>query len=171
MDKSIFKLLARYNIKINEKMNDIIKTLSEEEWNKQFFGYYKSIHELCSHIFVGDNRWLIKFKDMGEFKTLADKRFNAEYDFNKLYFENINEYLTERLEMDNIIIDFINELSEDDLDKRMKWTNSKGIECIHTLGTGIIHLSHHETHHRGMISLYLEYLGKENDYSNLYYYE
>jgi uncharacterized damage-inducible protein DinB len=37
--------LARYNIKTNEKMNDIIKTLSEEEWNKQFFGCYKSIHE------------------------------------------------------------------------------------------------------------------------------
>jgi hypothetical protein len=29
----------------------------------------------------------------------------------------------------------------------------------------------HKTHHRGMISLYLEFLGKENDYSNLYPYE
>jgi uncharacterized damage-inducible protein DinB len=73
--------------------------------------------------------------------------------------------------MDNIIISFINELSENDLNKKMKWTNSKGIECVHTLGTGLIHLSHHETHHRGMISLYLEFLGKENDYSNLYFYE
>ena len=171
MDKSVFELLVRYNVKANEKMNSIIKTLSEDEWNKNFSGYYKSIHELCSHIFGGDHRWLIRFKGIGGFKSLTDKRFNVEYDFHKLFFDNIDEYLTERLEMDSIIINFINELSENDLDKKMKWTNSKGMECIHTLGTGLIHLSHHETHHRGMISLYLEFMGKENDYSNLYLYE
>jgi len=171
MDKGFFELWAKYNKKANEKMNGIIKTLSEEEWNKQFSGYYKSVHELCSHIFGGDHRWLIKFRKTDEFKSLADERFNIEYDFHKLFFENIDEYLTERIEMDNIILNFINELTENDLDKKMKWTNSKGIECIHTLGTGLIHLSNHETHHRGMISLYLEFLGKENDYSNLYLYE
>jgi uncharacterized damage-inducible protein DinB len=26
----------------------------------------------------------------------------------------------------------------------------------------------HQTHHRGMISLYLDMLGKENDFSNLF---
>jgi len=171
MNKSIFELLAKYNKNVNEKMNGIIKNLSEEEWNKRFSGYYKSIHELCSHIFGGDHRWLIKFKRIREFTSLSDKMFDVDYDFHKLFFENIDEYLAERRKMDGILTNFVNELTENDLRTKMKWTNSKGIECIHTLGTGLIHLSHHETHHRGMISLYLEFLGKENDYSNLYLYE
>ncbi len=171
MDKHVFTLLAKYNKSVNEKMNVIITSLTEEEWNKEFSGYYKSIHELCSHIFSGDHRWLLKFKTLGNFKTLSDTRFDAEYDFSKIFFENISEYIHEREIMDKIIIDFINELSEKDLDKIMEWINSKGIKCVHTCGAGLIHLSHHQTHHRGMISLYLDNLGKENDYSNLYLYE
>ena len=31
----------------------------------------------------------------------------------------------------------------------------------------LIHLFNHQTHHRGMISLYLEMLGKENNYNNI----
>jgi uncharacterized damage-inducible protein DinB len=171
MDKSVFGLLAKYNKETNEKMNRIINSLSDEDWNKRFSGYYKSIHELCSHIYGGDHRWLKRFKMIRDFESLNDVRFNIEYDFHKLFFENVSEYLTKRIELDSILINFVHELSEDDLEKKLKWKNSKGIENIHTLGTGLIHLSHHETHHRGMISLYLENIGKENDYGNLYPYE
>jgi len=72
--------------------------------------------------------------------------------------------------LDNIILEFVDELEEDDLEKELKWTNSKGIQFEKKLGVCLIHLSHHQTHHRGMISLYLEFIGKENDYSNLYPY-
>jgi len=171
MDKNIFVLLAKYNKKANEKMNEIIKTLSEEEWNKQFTGFFKSIHELCSHIYGGDRRWLARLNADGKFKSLSNEIIQAEHDPKKLFFESINEYLTKRVELDNIIINFIDEIYGSDLDNKIKWKNAKGVEFTHTLGTGIIHLSHHETHHRGMISLYLEFLGKENDYSNLYIYE
>jgi uncharacterized damage-inducible protein DinB len=171
MDKIYFNLLVKYNKEANEEMNKIIKTLSEEEWNKKFPGYYNSIHELCSHIFHGDHRWVKRFRTLNEFKSISGKRFDIEYDIEKIFFENIDDYIAERLEMDKILIDFVNELSEEDLNKKMKWINWKGKECIHTLGTVLLHLSHHETHHRGMISLYLEFIGKENDYSNLYPYE
>jgi uncharacterized damage-inducible protein DinB len=171
MDKKVFELLVKYNKEVNEKMNKIIETLSEEEWNKQFSGYYKSIHELCSHIFSSDRRWLLKFKALGEFKCITGKIFDTECDANKLFFGNIGEYITKRIEMDRILIDFVNELSEEDLNKKMKWVNFKGLEYNNTLGTLLLHVSHHKTHHRGMISLYLEFLGKENDYSNFYPYE
>ena len=171
MDKKTCKLLGKYNENANKLMNEIINSLTEEEWNKEFVGYYKSIHELCSHIFGGDHRWLLRFKTIRQFNTLSEKRFNIEYEFEKLFFCDINEYIKDRKEMDKIIIDFVNELFEKDLETNIEWKNSKGIKCICTLGTGLLHLSNHETHHRGMISLYLENLGKMNDFSNLYPYE
>ena len=170
MNKSIFELLSKYNKETNNKMNEIIKTLREEDWDKQFSGYYKSIHELCSHIFIGDYTWLNRFRTLGTWKSLGEHYFNKNYSFKEIVFENISEYCTKRTEMDSIIVDFTDEITENDLEKTLEWTNSKGIHFERKLATCLIHLSHHESHHRGMISLYLEFLGKENDYSNLYPY-
>ena len=170
MSKSNFELLAKYNKEVNEKMNEIIKTLSEYDWNKQFSGFYKSIHELCSHIFIGDYTWLNRFRSLGSFKNLRDDYFNRNLKFHEIVFENIPEYINKRMEMDIIIVDFINEINENDLETKVKWINTKGVPFERNLATCLLHLSHHESYHRGMISLYLEFLGKENDYSNLYPY-
>ena len=171
MCKNDFQLIAKYNKEVNKKMNNkYIKTLSEEEWNKQFSGYYKSIHELCSHIFVGDYVWLNRFRSLNTFKNLSKNYFDKNIGFNEVLFENIPEYLTRRIELDNMLVSFIDELDENDFGKELKWTNSKGISFEKKLGVCLTHLSYHQTHHRGMISLYLEFLEKENDYSNFYPY-
>ena len=170
MNKNDFELIVNYNKAVNEKMNNIIETLSEEEWNKVFSGYYSSIHKLCSHILLGDYLWLNRFKSMDCFKSLDDKYFNKNYNFQDTLFESISEYLFKRTELDNIIIDFVNELTENDLNRILKFKNIKGIIYEKKIKVCLIHLSHHETHHIGMISLYLEMLGKENDFSNLYPY-
>ena len=52
--------------------------------------------------------------------------------------------------------------------KRLRYKNFKGIDQDRELGGLILHVFNHQTHHRGMISLYLDMLGKENDFSNLF---
>ena len=51
MINEYLKELAMENKSKNILMNNVIKTLSEDEWNKEFNGFYKSIHELYSHIY------------------------------------------------------------------------------------------------------------------------
>jgi uncharacterized damage-inducible protein DinB len=166
----LFKLLAKYNMEVNSKMNVIIKSLSEDEWNHEFSGYYKSIHELCSHIYVGDYRWWNKFITLIEYKNFNKDFFVKNHNYNEILFANISEYLKERQELDKIIMDYANELTKNDLNKTLKFTNADGINVEKELKIYLTDLSHHQTHHRGMISLYLEFLGKENDYSALYPY-
>jgi uncharacterized damage-inducible protein DinB len=163
--ENIFKLLVKYNKEINQEMNNIIKTLTDEEWNRRFSGYYKSIHELCSHIFIWDYIWLSRLKSAGNFSSLNGSYFNREYNFRELLFENIDEYLAKRPELDDVLINFVNEITADILTKEAKWTDSEGAQCREKVEMILIHVSNHQTHHRGMISLYLESLGKENDYS------
>jgi uncharacterized damage-inducible protein DinB len=170
MDKNIFELLVKYNKEVNQQMNNIIKTLSEEEWDKQFAGYFKSIHELCSHIFIADYNWLKRFESLNNFKSLTGIYFNKEYNYNELLFKNANEYFTKRSELDTLLVNFINEITANDLIKEFKWKDSKGIQLEKKIEVILTHLFTHQTHHRGMISLYLELLGKENDYSRLYSY-
>jgi uncharacterized damage-inducible protein DinB len=170
MGKEHFELLAKYNKGTNGKMNDIIKTLSEEEWNKEFTGFYKSIHGLCSHIFIADYLKWSGIKTIGNFKSLTDDYFNTTYNYEETLFSNINEYLIKRVELDDIILNFINEITDSDLIKMIKFKNNKGIAFEKSIGVILSHMFNHHTHHRGMISLYLEMLGKENDYSGLYVY-
>jgi uncharacterized damage-inducible protein DinB len=170
MDKDTFELLVKYNKEVNQQMDKIIKTLSEEEWNKQFSGYFKSIHELCSHIFMCDYKVIYRFKAVNNFESLSDLYFNKEYNDSEILFKDIDEYLAKRPELDNIFIDFIHEITINDLNKEIKWKNAKGIEIKKKVEIMLMHLFNHETHHRGMISLYLELIGKENDYSKLYTY-
>ena len=164
-----FNLLAKYNKTTNELMNNFIKDLSEENWSKEFNGYFKSIHELCSHIYICDFNWLKKFKLLRNFNILNNKIFDKNYSFDETIFKNINEYIVLRNELDKIIIEFMNELTEEDLNKILKFTDSKGTYIERNMKPLINHVFTHQTHHRGMISLYLEFLGIENGYSGSLY--
>jgi len=164
-----FNLLAKYNRKTNELMNNIIKEITEEDWDKAFHGHFKSIHELCSHIYIVDFNWLKRFKNLRHFNILNSNIFDLDYKFTETIFNNIDEYISLRTELDLILIEFINELQKDDLEKNLKFINSKGIEMERIMKSLVTHVFNHETHHRGMISLYLEMLGKENSFSDSMY--
>ncbi|MDR1388925.1 MAG: DinB family protein [Treponema sp.] len=163
MDKSIFEHLSKYNKEVNKEMNEIIKTLSGGEWDKQFAGYFKSIHELCSHIFIADHKMFKRFRHIP--KNIGGTYFEKEQTYEKTLFKNISEYIDKRAELDNIIIDYVKEFSQNDLDKDMEYTRSNGITLNKKLKLLLMTIFNHETYNRGMISLYLEMLGKENDYS------
>jgi uncharacterized damage-inducible protein DinB len=148
-------------------MNDIIKSITEEEWNKAFPGFYKSIHEICSHIYISDYTWLKRYKLLRSFESLSSNFFDKNYSFTEIIFSDRNEYIDMRTELDNKIIDFIKEITASDLERILNYSNSKGKPFEKMMGGLLIHLFNHETHHRAMVSLYLEMLGKPNDYNNV----
>jgi uncharacterized damage-inducible protein DinB len=148
-------------------MNKIISLLQQNQWEHEFDGYYKNIRSLCSHIYVGDFNWLKRFGLLRSFKFLDDTMFETTYSWGELLFDSISEYIDKRNELDLIINSFVEELNPEDLDKYIKYKNWKNEDQNRNFGGLIIHFFNHHTHHRGMISLYLEFLGKENDYSNL----
>jgi len=169
MQNTNYNIMANYNKITNEFMNDLIKDLSEDSWNKEFNGFFKSIHELCSHIYICDFNWLKRFKKLENFSVLNNSIFERNYSFNETIFNNINEYIVSRKELDKIIIDFINELTKEDLEKILKFTDSKGTYIERKMETLIIHVFTHQIHHRGMVSLYLELLGIDNGFSGSLY--
>jgi uncharacterized damage-inducible protein DinB len=165
MEKTIFKAFAFYNKRANNQMNKFIETLSEEEWNKEFNSFWKSIHGLCSHIFSGDHGWLKKFIKFTNSKLINNKYFNKDYVWGETIFKNINEYIKMRQELDDIIVDFISEVKNEDLEKNMEWMDWEERIIEKQLCIYIMHMFNHATHHRAQISLCLDMLGKENDFS------
>ncbi len=189
MEKRQLELFAHFNKESNNLMNDSIKTLSDEQWKKQFSGFYKSIQEICAHIYFWDYNTLNRFKSLRKF-TCFDEKFQHEeyldmytikisedgkeylhekFTSSKTLFANspIDEYIKMRIDLDNLIIKIVNEITVNDLDMIIKTTTVTGNKFEKRIGGVLMENFVHDTHHRGMISLYLEMLGTENDfYSN-----
>jgi uncharacterized damage-inducible protein DinB len=165
MGKYIFEGFADYNERANAQMNAIIKTISEEEWDKPFSSYWKSIHELCAHIFTADYGWLNRFRVFANSQKLPEAYFCMNYNWGEKIFENINEYIMSREELDEKIIVFVDEITNEDLVKIMSWTDWEGNIIKKKLGIYIAHMFNHASHHRAQIAIYLDMIGKENDFS------
>ena len=167
MQKDIFVLFAKYNKTVNQKMDVIIKTLSKDEWEKNLGGFFNSVRSLCSHLYICDFNWLKRFSRLRDFDIFREAFFAREpYSFKEILFADMDEYLSSRPLLDEKINAFINEVNEKDLNSVLKYSDSEGNTYEKNFGCLIIHSLNHDTHHRGMISLYLEMLGRENDFAS-----
>ena len=167
MQKDTFVLWAKYNKAVNEKMDAVIKTLSPDEWDKNLGGYFKSVRGLCSHLYIGDFNWLMRFSKLREFPVFKDAFFNRElYSFSEVLFGDMKDYLAKRPPLDDKILAFANELDDGDMNTPLKYSDSRGNSHEKIFGGLMMQSFNHDTFHRGMVSLYLEMLGRENDFSN-----
>jgi uncharacterized damage-inducible protein DinB len=167
VQKDTIVLLAKYNKAVNEKMNTVIKTLSGEEWDKPLGGYFSSVRGLCSHIYICDHNWLRRFRNLRDFSVLKDPSFDKGYPFTDVLFPDKAEYFARRPELDDKLLAFAEEITDRDLEASLKYTGSEGESYDRNAGKCLLHFLNHETHSRGMISLCLELLGKENDFASL----
>jgi uncharacterized damage-inducible protein DinB len=148
-------------------MNELIAKLSDEQWNKKFGGYFSSILSLCNHLYICDFNWLKRFALLRDFEYIKDEFFKKGLKFGSHAFEDKNEYIQKRKELDEYMKRFTGEVKEEDLNKSLTYKDSHGDEHNQEYGLVILHVFNHQTHHRGMISIYLEEMNVENDYSNI----
>jgi uncharacterized damage-inducible protein DinB len=167
MQKDTLVLWTMYNKTVNEKMNETIKTLSPNEWDKPLGGYFKSVRGLCSHLYICDFNWLKRLSKLRDFSVFKEVFFNREpYPFSEVLFEDMKKYLAERPVLDEKISAFADEIKDGDLDAPLKYSDSKGNVFEKNFGGLFMQSLVHDCHHRGMISLCLELLGKANDFGS-----
>jgi uncharacterized damage-inducible protein DinB len=168
MTPDTVKLLARYNAHANTEMGRVLAQLSDEEWNREMGGYYPSIRSLCSHVFISDFAWLRRYATLRRFAFIEHPIFKKNPVWGELLFPTFRDWEVDRKALDERFTKFADEVAPEDLPQRLRYQNFKGIEQNREFGGLVLHAFNHQTHHRGMIALYLDLLGKENDFSNLF---
>ena len=167
MDVDTLRLLARYNEKTNGEMNAFISRLDEAQWNHAFDTFFPSVHAMCNHIYIADFAWLKRFSGLRDFRYIKDALFNREIGFADDVFTAREDYPAKRQHLDTLITAFADEVTDADLGRALTYKDLRGTENTRNFGGLVLHMFNHQTHHRGMISVYLEMLGISNDYSNL----
>jgi uncharacterized damage-inducible protein DinB len=161
------RLLARYNTQTNAEMNRILATLTPEEWEADRGGYFSSFRSLTGHLYTADVHWLVRFTGRRPFAAVKGEVFDFPPSFGQPPFATLGEYLAARPGLDACIEAFVAELTEADLAADLDYRNSRGEAFTKNFGGLVLHMFNHQTHHRGMVSLYLDQMKKANDYSNL----
>ena len=167
--KALFQAYAKYNGSVNQSILELLRPLKKEQIMMETKAYYPSIFETLFHIFSGDLTWLRRYRDvLKENKPLSSEavslevknlRKELESDYTKLF-----QY---RNQLDDVIRQFVNEMDESKLNAIVRYKNLKGEEIEKELWKTLLHWFNHQTHHRGQISVLLDLIGVDHDYSSL----
>jgi uncharacterized damage-inducible protein DinB len=161
------RLLARYNAHANTEMNKVLSQLSEHDWTKDLGGFYPSFRALATHLYTTDVAWLGRFAGLRPFASIEGEVFDFPPAPGEPPFHTIAEYVDKRQKLDAVWSGFTAELTDADLAADLNYRNYKNENLTKNVGALVLHIFNHQTHHRGMIALYLDQLDIPNDYSSL----
>lgn len=159
--KSHFTLLAQYNKWMNDVIYAAAHELTEDELFRNRNAFFDSIFGTLNHIVVADIFWLKRFAThphgFGSLEYVKTLPTPARLD--STLFSNLNELVHQRELLDNVILTFINELSDAVLVSFLEYKNSKNVAHTKCFGFLLQHFFNHQTHHRGQVSTLFSQLG------------
>ncbi len=167
--KNIFQALAKYNGSVNQSIIELLKPLGKEKIMMKTKAYYPSIFETLIHNLFADLNWLKRYGGVfKESKALSHRIASSDQKALRQEFEaDYTKLFQYRKEADEVMIQFVNELDEAKLNSVIKYKNYKGEDQEQELWKPLLHWFNHQTHHRGQISVLLDMVGVDHDYSSL----
>jgi uncharacterized damage-inducible protein DinB len=167
--KTVFQAFARYNGNVNQSIIELLKPLSREQIMMKTKAYYPSILETLIHTLFADLNWLKRYRGVfRESNVLSHRIVSADQNALRQEFEGDPTKLFPcRKEADEVIIGFMDELDGAKLTSVIKYKNYKGEDQVQELWKTLLHWFNHQTHHRGQVSVLLDMVGVDHDYSSL----
>jgi len=146
---------------MNQKLFQCATQLNADEITKDLGAFFGSIIGTFNHMIVADIIWLRRFaKHPANFDSLqAILGMEQPPSLDKILSPNLNELKTKREKLDEIILAFSEELTEDNLNTHFDYQNMKGDKFHDRLGYPLQHFFNHQTHHRGQITTLFNQLG------------
>ncbi len=145
-----FIVQNQYSHWMNEHMFTLCDTVPDNHRKKSLGAFFGSIHRTLNHILLVDRLWLSRFENSSLSITGLDQELYVDY----------NELKTARRETDDQLTRYIGKLQDQDMDRKLTFTSAithKSHSFL--LGDCLVHMFHHQTHHRGQISALISQLG------------
>lgn len=159
--KNHFELLATYNEWINSKIYEAAGQLSAEDLARDRGAFFGSILGTLNHIVVADTIWLKRFATHPSCANALQDIVGLQNptSLDQIIFDDLGRLSEHRIWLDDQIINWIAELSEEDLDVVLSYHSTKGIPANKRFSSLILHFFNHQTHHRGQVSTLLSQAG------------
>lgn len=156
-----FRLLAEYNQLMNRRQYQASSRLSTTELCENKGAFFKSVLGTLNHLLVGDIIWLQRFAAHPSSQEALSylREQDKPKSLDTILYADFYLLKNEREKIDEIIIDWINQLSEKDLSCCISYTNMSGTLFSKRFSNLINHIFLHQVHHRGQITTLLSQSG------------
>jgi uncharacterized damage-inducible protein DinB len=146
----LYRTFARYNQWMNEKVYTVCAGIDDAERKRDRGAFFRSIHGTLNHLLFGDRAWMGRF---------TGKRYEIKPNGVDLY-DDFEALRAARIEMDQDILDWTADLTEEWLAGELHWTSGlDGQTRTRPRWMLVSHLFNHQTHHRGQLTTLLCQLG------------
>lgn len=159
MTVQTLETLYDYSYWANEKLFQVIVQLTPQEFTQPVAGGHASVRNTMVHVLSTEWGWLSRCGgherkaklDPGDYPTAESL---------------VNEWNS----VEGYMRDFLGDLADDDLSRRVEYTGGEGKACSMPLGELLQHSIIHAAHHRGQVALLLRELGYAPGHFDLLFY-
>ncbi len=155
------QLMSHYNQWMNHKLYATTGQLSDDVLTINQGAFFKSILGTLNHSMVGDLIWLKRFANHPATHSALDyvRDIETPTSLSQVLYTNFSELSDKRKQLDQVIIDWCLQLSNNDLVLSLSYHNAKGQPATKNCGNLILHFFNHQTHHRGQVTTLLSQSG------------
>lgn len=168
-DKQHFELLAQYNRWMNDNLYRAVSALTPQDIAQTRGAFFGSILGTLNHILVADITWLSRIRShhhsiaaLQPLDSLPVPRA-----LNQILFEDFGELGNARRTVDEVILQFIDEVPVGILEGALHYRNMRGDRMNKKLAAVLVHFFNHQTHHRGQVTALLSQAGVDYGVTDL----
>ena len=170
--KDALQTFARYNRSANAALTAILGAQDEGALREDQGSFFKTVVATFEHLVGAEISWLKRYAGFFPGSLLDGKSLVvADMEATKARMASgVKELIAISAEIDEVLVAFVDAVTEAQLNTKVKYKNIRGEEFERTFWILLFHLLNHGTHHRGEISVLLDRKGIKNDYSGFYNY-
>lgn len=160
-ERALFALLAEYNESMNRKLYEAAGKLSAEQLAEDNGAFFGSLIGTLNHIVAGDTIWLRRFAGHPDRYSALHSvlAMEAPAGLTARFSDDLAVLARQRAKLDEIIRQWVAQLTDDGLLHVLHYKNTKGIPAQKRFASLVLHLFNHQTHHRGQATTLLSQAG------------
>lgn len=154
-------MLSVYNQRINNQLIDICLSQPEEIQVKETHSFFSTIIDYWNHILFGD-LILLRRLATNKIANLSLEDFSelpVPKSPNDVFHEDLTNIKTLREQVDQILVQFCEDLRESDCEKFITYTTTEGTLMTKAVADVTQHIFNHQAHHRGQLTCVLSQFG------------
>ena len=145
------RLQVDHNRWINGHLHEVCDGLTDAERKRDLGAFFRSIHGTFNHLLLVDRLWMGRLTGTPFAVESLAQELHADWE----------ELKRERERADDALERHVVTLDDEALDRPVRYRNTRGHERAFPVGTILTHLFHHQTHHRGQITVLIGQLGHD----------
>jgi uncharacterized damage-inducible protein DinB len=148
--KELFKQYASYNLWADERLSEVILTLSEEQVQQTVKSSFPSIHKTLLHMWDAESIWWQRLKLV---EHVIRPSTAADY--------TTNEVTAKIHQQDHDWLQWVSDATDTAIEHVFAYQNTKREQFKQPVFQMLLHLFNHNTYHRGQLVTMFRQVGAE----------